>query len=155
MPTGKQWIAPSAINPGVQLIEIQANRGLILTGPGGYVGTMRIWEGITGTPISEEMWHEGAVRAFAFTATGDHILSITENGRVRLSYAGTPSESLRNWMQELGEALSGRTIASDFNVQRLLPEAHATIRQKTGALIRKAARSGDADAQFVLSNSQP
>jgi WD40 repeat protein len=153
--TGKQWIAPPGINPGFQRFEIQASRGLVLTGPSTYDGSLRIWEGTTGSPVSETMWPEGYVAAFGFTRTGDQVLTVTENGRVRLWYGGEPSASPRGWMRDMGEALSGKRIVNEFDVQRLNPEEHARLRRDTEELLKKAASHGDLDAQFVLRNSQP
>jgi uncharacterized protein (DUF1778 family) len=58
-------------------------------------------------------------------------------------------------MREMGEALSGKRIVNEFDVQRLNPEEHARLRRDTEELLKKAASHGDLDAQFVLRNSQP
>ena len=152
--TGKQFIAPPRIQNSKGL-DFDPISGLVLSGPSGRDGLMRIWEGSAGAPVSEGMWHEGYVRAFAFTAGGEQVLTVTENGRVRLWYVGQLAAGKPPWMNEMGEALSGMQVVNDIDIQRLTPEVHAEIKRSYEKLLREAAERGDLNAQFVLRNWKP
>lgn len=149
IPTSIDALSPFTLDSAPQIEDISADGTLLAVRTNDH--TVRIYENRTGRPVSEPFWHEGNVKLARFSGETD-LLTITDRGEERLWHVGQPNWKVPAWMTSLGEAISGFKLVNDIELQRISQPEYANLRESTLKSLRKAAASGDKDAQIVLRN---
>lgn len=111
----------------------------------------RVWDAATGLPLSERLWHEGAVSYLSFSPDGSDLMTLTNHGLLRRWFCGGFAGGVPQWATRMGEALGGVTVAGGVDVRRLAPEEYARARRGFEDELRAAAAAGDEAARFLLS----
>jgi WD40 repeat protein len=135
-----------------RFVAVRSGSGFALTG----TDDLQVWETRTGMPLSEGMWHEGALSSVTFTQGGQtRLLTLTDGGVVRAWHVGGKERGVPSWMHGLGEALSGLELVGETEIRHIPQERYAVLRQTYLDALRRAAESDDVDARVVLKNWNP
>ncbi|HEX7312954.1 MAG TPA: caspase family protein [Pyrinomonadaceae bacterium] len=114
---------------------------------------VRVWEAATGMPISQVMWHKDTVGSLCFTADGKHLFTVTDGGIVRRwSFAAGGTERF-DWLQGMGEAVTGIRFTPD-GFEYMLPADYLRRKNSFMEKLRVAAMS-DERACFLLRQYEP
>lgn len=114
---------------------------------------VRVFEAATGLPVSEEMWHNSSVKNIGFAADGQSLLTVTDDGTVRRwNFAAGGAEKF-DWLQGLGEAVTGIRFTPD-GFEYMLPAEYLRLKNSFMEKLRVAAMS-DQRACFILRQYEP
>ena len=92
--------------------EFSPDGRLILTGS--QDGTARLWDALTGYPVSEPLKHDGQVTGIQFSPDGKRCLSIANSDRLRVWDVTDAPVAVPAWFCDLVEAVAGKRL----NAQR-------------------------------------
>jgi hypothetical protein len=84
---------------------------LVLTASGD--GTARLWDALSGQPVSEPMRHAGVVDRVRFSPDGRRVVTGSRDQTVRFWDVIRAPRPVAPWLEELAEDLAGRS----FNAQ--------------------------------------
>ncbi|HEX6185488.1 MAG TPA: WD40 repeat domain-containing protein, partial [Pyrinomonadaceae bacterium] len=111
---------------------------------------VRVWDAATGLPLSNQLWHEGALKSLTFSPDGRRLMTATEHGTLRDWFFDDFAGRVPPWAAHMGEALGGMRVAGGLDAQRLPAKEHSRSRSEFEAALARAAASGDEAARFLL-----
>ena len=108
-----------------------ADGKLILTGDD--AGTARLWDGMTGLPLTGWVKNGVSLKRTHLSPDGKWALSASEDGTVRVWRVLRASLPAPAWLTELAEALAGRRLRDDGALEQVPPERWFALNKWLGA----------------------
>lgn len=105
-------------------------------------GNLQVWDARTGHPLIESIRCDGEVLDVQFTADSRRLLIATTRGTIVTAVVSFPWKGKPVWLDDVGEALIGQTIADDGDTQVLPLQDASKLRSK---LLNQLASAGPQD----------
>jgi WD40 repeat protein len=99
---------------------------LVLTASGD--GTARLWDALSGQPVSEPMRHAGVVDRVCFSPDGQRLVTGSHDQTVRFWDVVRAPRPVPSWLAELAEALAGRSYTHQGNLEVIPSEKLKQLR---------------------------
>ncbi|MBL9136263.1 MAG: protein kinase [Verrucomicrobiales bacterium] len=93
-------------------------------------GVVRLWEAPTGYPVSDPLMHAGSIMCVEFSSDGRHGLSVAAKDALRVWEVVDPPLPVPGWFCAFVEAVAGRRMNAQRNVEPVGREALQEFRNR-------------------------
>src|SRR6185503_16436212 len=90
--------------------------------------TARVWDALTGQPVTEPLKTDGTVFAAAFARDGNWVVTASSDRSARLWDVEPPSGPPPAWLPGFVEAVAGARFNEDGGIEKLAPEQFLTLK---------------------------
>lgn len=121
---------------GVWFVEFSPDGSLVATGDD--LGYARLWDAGSGLPVGNWLRSRGSLKRVVFAPDGRRIATASADGLGRVWPVVVVPAPAPDWLPDLAEAVAGRRLDPDDNLQGVPFESWLTIRER----VRAAGESG-------------